>query len=135
MARAYVQQARLILGEAERYRQAGAWHLAVRRSQETVEIALKAALRAAAVEVPHVHDVGVLLREHADRLPKAVTEHLDRLASISRRLRREREIAFYGDDEVGAPAARLYTAEDGASAVEDARFVLACSEAALPPPS
>ncbi len=133
IARAYLRQARLILGEAERHRQGGAWHLAVRRSQETVELALKAVLRAAGLEVPRVHDVGVLLRDHADRLPRGVGEQLDRLASISRRLREERETAFYGDDEVGAPPERLYVAADAGQALDDARFVLEVCEAAVPP--
>lgn len=43
----HLRQARLILEEAERHHHAGAWHLVVRRCQETVELALKAALRAA----------------------------------------------------------------------------------------
>ncbi|HXG04297.1 MAG TPA: HEPN domain-containing protein [Candidatus Binatia bacterium] len=133
MARAYLAQAALILEEAERHRQAGAWHLAVRRAQESVERALKAVLRAAAVEVPRVHDVGVFLRQAADRLPKAVVEELDRLVSISRRLRGEREVAFYGDEAVGAPPEQLYTAADAAEALADARFVLDRCRAAVPP--
>ncbi|HXG15817.1 MAG TPA: HEPN domain-containing protein [Calidithermus sp.] len=133
MARAYLAQAALILEEAERHRQGGAWHLAVRRAQETVELALKAVLRAAGVEVPRVHDVGVFLRQEADRLPKAVVEELDRLVSISRRLRGEREVAFYGDDEVGAPPAQLYTAADATEALADARFVLDRCRGAVPP--
>ncbi len=133
IARAYLRQAGLILDEAERYGQAGAWHLAVRRSQEAVELALKAVLRAAGIEVPRVHDVGIFLREHVERLPKAIVEDLDRLASISRRLREEREIAFYGDDEVGSPPDRLYTAADAREAVGDARFVLSRCRVAVPP--
>ena len=135
MAQAYVRQARLIFGEAERHQASGAWHLTVRRSQESVEMALKAVLRAAGIEVPRVHDVGAFLREHAERLPKEVTEHLDRAVSVSRRLRAERETAFYGDDEVGAPAERLYTAGDAEQALSDARWVLALAAAAVPPPA
>ena len=135
MAEAYIRQARLILGEAERHQAAGAWHLTVRRCQESVEKALKAVLRAAGVEVPRVHDVGVFLREHAERLPKVVTGDLDRIASVSRRLREEREVAFYGDDEVGAPAERLYTAGDADQALSDARWVLEIADAAVPPPA
>lgn len=133
IARAYLRQAALIFDEAERHRRAGAWHLAVRRAQETVELALKAVLRAAAVEVPRVHDVGAFLRQEADRLPKAIVEELDRLVSISRRLRGEREVAFYGDEEVGAPPEHLYTAGDAEQALEDARFVLSRCQAAVPP--
>jgi HEPN domain-containing protein len=133
IARAYLRQAALIFEEAERHCRAGAWHLAVRRAQETVELALKAVLRAAAVEVPRVHDVGAFLRQEADRLPKAIVEELDRLVSISRRLRGEREVAFYGDEEVGAPPEHLYTAGDAEQALEDARFVLGRCQAVVPP--
>lgn len=128
MARSYLRQAQQILEEAERHRREGVWHLAVRRCQEAVELGLKAVLRAGGIEVPHVHDVGVFLREHAERFPGLATEDLDRAASISRRLREERELSFYGDEEVGAPPERLYAAHDAEEALRDARFVLELSE-------
>ena len=133
MALAYLREARVILGEADGHQTRGIWHLTVRRCQEAVELALKGVLRAAGIEVPRVHDVGAFLREHADRLPKDLTEHLDRLVSVSRRLRAERETAFYGDDEVGLPAERLYTAGDAEQALTDARWVLAVADVAVPP--
>lgn len=40
----------------------GAWDLVVRRSQEVVELALKAALRGIGSEALETHDVGQLLR-------------------------------------------------------------------------
>ena len=132
MARSYVREARQILGESERYHEARVWHLVVRRSQEAVELALKALLRASGVEVPHVHDVGIFLVEHAGRLPAAVTAHLDRLVSASRRLRQEREVSFYGDEEVGAPPDQLSSAPDAEDALDDARFVVTLCEGAVP---
>ena len=128
MARSHLRQARLILDEADRYRTAGAWHLAVRRSQESVELALKAALRAAGIEVPHVHDVSVFLIDNAERLPEGLTRNLERVVSISRRLRGEREVSFYGDEQVGAPPDRLYSTRDGEEALRDARFVVELCE-------
>ncbi len=133
MARSYLRQAREILGEAERHHVTQIWHLAVRRCQEAVELALKGLLRASGIEVPHVHDVGIFLVEHRERLPVAVTPHLERLVSVSRRLRREREVSFYGDEETGAPAERLYAAPDAEAALADARFVQTLCEQALPP--
>jgi HEPN domain-containing protein len=128
MARSHLRQARQILEEAERHHHAGVWHLVVRRSQESVELALKAALRAAGIEVPHVHDVGVFLIDNAQRLPEVLTKHLERVVSISRRLREEREISFYGDEEVGAPPERLYSSHDAEEALRDARFVVGLCE-------
>lgn len=134
MARSYLREAREIFGEAERHHGAEVWHLAVRRCQEAVELALKAVLRASGIEVPHVHDVGIFLVEHRERLPAAVVPHLDQLVSVSRRLRQEREISFYGDEETGAPPDRLYSARDAAEALRDARFVLGTCEAGVPAP-
>lgn len=131
MARSHVRHARRFLDEAERYRGDEAWNLVVRRCQEAVELALKALLRGAAIEVPHVHDVGVFVREHADRLPPTLTAHLDDIVSISRRLRQERELALYGDDEAGAPPEALYTVRDAAQALADGRFVVGLVEDAL----
>lgn len=51
MAQGHFRQARLILEEAEGLQRRGAWHLVVRRCQEAVELALKAVLRSAGVEV------------------------------------------------------------------------------------
>jgi len=132
MAQSHLRQARRILEEAERHHGASAWHLVVRRCQEAVELALKAALRAAGIEVPHVHDVGIFLREHADRFPEFLTQQLDRVVSVSRRLREEREISFYGDEEVGAPADRLYTVADAEEALHDGRFVLELCDRYIP---
>ncbi len=124
MAESYLAQAGEILLEAEDLHRRGTWNLVVRRSQEVVELALKAALRAVGVEVPQIHDVGVILKDHRAKFPEAFRKEIDRLASISRRLRREREVSFYGDEETGTPPQRLYTADDARVAFEEAGVVL-----------
>ena len=60
-ARLNLQRAGMILEEAHRFRDRGAWNLVVRRCQEAVELALKGTLWWAGLEVPWVHDVGVFL--------------------------------------------------------------------------
>ena len=70
----------------------------------------------------------VLLAEHAGRLPREFAGHLERLVSISRRLRQEREVSFYGNEEIAAPPEDLYMREDADSALGDARFVLDLAE-------
>lgn len=124
MAESYLAQAAEILVEARGTAGRGVWNLVVRRCQESVELSLKAALRLAGIEVPHIHDVGVLLKDHEAKFPQAFRRDVDRLASISRRLRREREASLYGDEEAGAPPQRLYTQEDAQQALQDAEFVL-----------
>lgn len=132
MGRSYLHQAQRILAEAKRHRGDEAWNLVVRRCQEAVEPALKAILRVAGLEVPHVHDVGVFLSEHAARLPPEIVAELDRLISISRRLRQEREISFYGSEELAAPPERLYTRGDADDALRDASFVVTLTRNHLP---
>jgi HEPN domain-containing protein/predicted nucleotidyltransferase len=124
MARADLSQAEEILREVERLYQRRAWNLVVRRSQEVVELALKGLLRGAGVEVPRTHDVSVWLKSYRDRFPASFQQEIDRLASISRRLRLERELSFYGDEDLGAPPQKLYREEDAKNAMQEARWVL-----------
>jgi HEPN domain-containing protein len=132
MAQGHMLAAKEIFLEAEISMGRGVWNLVVRRSQEAVELALKGALRLVGVEVPRVHDVGAFLKEHRSKFPAGFQEKIDRLASVSRRLRREREMSFYGDEDVGAPPQMLYTEEDARSALDDARFVLEASLGVMP---
>jgi HEPN domain-containing protein len=71
-----------------------------------------------------VHDVGPLLRLNATRYPQLFAEAIPQLASISRALRAEREISFYGDPESGIPPEELYGTDDALEALRKARFVL-----------
>jgi len=123
-AGSYWRRAAVIYEEAERLAQKGVWHLVVRRCQEAVELALKGALLWAGLEVPRLHDVGAILRRHADRFPPDFARAVPRLASTSRRLRAERELSFYGDEESGLPPEELYTADDAAEALAAAEEVL-----------
>ena len=132
IAQSHVRQARSILAEVELHLRAARWNLVVRRSQEAVELSLKAVLRITGIEVPRVHDVGVFLREHTERLPVSFAKQLDRVVSISRRLRQERETSFYGDEQLGAPPEELYVAGDAEEALRDARFVVELCEGVIP---
>lgn len=124
LSKNYLQQARIILEEAEALFAKKAWNLVVRRSQEAVELATKALLRAAGVEAPREHDVGWLLEKNKNKLPESVRNELPRIRSIARQLRKERETSFYGDDETGIPATELYTEYDAKEALNDARLVV-----------
>ena len=128
MAASTFRAASCILDEARRYHREGVWGLAIRRSQEVVELCLKAVLRFIGLEVPKIHDVSGFLRRYKERLPAQVTENLDRVSSISRTLREEREISFYGDEEAGFTAEELYSEEDAKRAISDATFVFELCE-------
>lgn len=124
MARRYRRRAETILREAERLFAEEVWNLVVRRCQEAVELGLKGMLRAAGAEIPKVHDVSGALRENVNRLPADVAAQIDMLVSASRRLREERELAFYGDEETGTDAEDLFSRADADEALQLARQVL-----------
>jgi hypothetical protein len=94
----------------------------IRESQEIVELSLKGMLRFIGVEPPKIHDVGGLLIEHEEKFPKDIAEYLERLASISKRLRKERELAFYGD--IDFIPTEEYTEGDAKKAIGDAQLVV-----------
>ena len=71
----------------------------VREAQEIVELCTKGMLRAVGIDPPRLHDVGSLLVENAERFPETVRTRLPGLAETSKNLRKEREFAFYGDDD------------------------------------
>ena len=128
LAQSYLKQSREILQEAESFRKRGIWHLAVRRSQEAVEMALKGALRRVGIEVPKIHDVGILLKKYKAKFPENFGKKIDQFASISRRLRREREASLYGDEESGTPPNELYIEEDAETALKEANSIIRASE-------
>jgi HEPN domain-containing protein len=52
------------------------WNFVVRRTQDVIELSLKAALRSIGLQVPHRHDVGILLVENRKKLPVTFDEGL-----------------------------------------------------------
>ncbi len=87
-------------------------------------IALKAALRLVGVEPPKWHDVGPVLKRERNRFPEWFQKIADKLASISRKLRKERELAMYGDEEAMIPPEELYSREDAEEALSYAKYVV-----------
>lgn len=124
LAKAYFEQVKSVQEEINLHWQASSWHLVVRRAQEAVELILKALLRRLAVEVPRLHDVGGLLQKEKERLPESVKDNLPRIISISRRLRQERELSYYGDEEQELPPSALYTEIDARQAKEDVEWLM-----------
>lgn len=101
----------------------GSWADVVRESQEVVELALKGLLRASGVEAPRIHDVADVLVAERDHLPPALAPHVDRLAEVSRALRRDRELAFYGAEDL--TPSTFYRESDAVLARDSARDVVA----------
>ncbi len=122
LARSYFEKARKRRRALEVLFEDEAYSDVVREAQELVELALKGTLRFVGVEPPKRHDVGELLVAHRDRLPEQVSDVVEQLADISHRLRQEREVSFYGDEDF-IPS-EGYTPDEARAAVDDARFVL-----------
>jgi HEPN domain-containing protein len=101
---------------------AASWADVVRESQEIVELALKGLLRAVGIDAPRIHDVSEILLQEQARLPAALRAEAPRLAAISKRLRRDRELAFSGTEDL-TPSA-FYTIEDATEARNDARLTV-----------
>lgn len=100
----------------------GAYSDVVREAQEIVELALKGVLRYIGIEPPKWHDVSSILKENKALLPTNILKELSRLTYISKKLRKERELAFYGDEDF-IPTEE-YDANDARDAIRDARFVV-----------
>jgi hypothetical protein len=122
LGQSYVERARGRLRFLGPMQAAGLHADVVRESQEVVELALKGLLRIVGVDPPKEHDVGKILTTQESRLPKAVTEHLAEIRRLSKRLRRERELAFYGDDDF-IPSDE-YDAEDSSEAIAAAEAIV-----------
>lgn len=98
------------------------WPDVVRESQEVVELTLKALLRAAGIEPPRIHDVSPVLLSERSRMPQALGPYIDELAEISRQLRRDRELAFYGAEDI--TPSDFYAESDADRARASAAYVV-----------
>lgn len=116
----YVRRAESRLRSLDVLYEDGNWPDVVRESQEVVELALKGLLRAVGIDPPRVRDVGDVLTAERDRLPAALgSDDVALLAAASRDLRRDRELAFYGTEDV--TPSEFYREADAAGAREAAR--------------
>lgn len=122
LAESYVSKAKVRLKALAVLRDEGAHSDVVREAQEIVELALKGVLRAIGVEPPKFHDVGGLLVAHKGKLPPALAARVPRAAEISKRLRRERELSFYGD--IDFIPTEEYSDADAQRAYDEASWVV-----------
>lgn len=100
----------------------------VRESQELIELCLKGLLRFSNIEVPRLHDVSDILKLSLNKLPLLIRPHVEQISKISRSLRRDRELAFYGTEDL--TPSEFYKEEDASEALENARWVYSiCKEA------
>jgi HEPN domain-containing protein len=122
LAADYVRRADVRLRALDVLFEAESWADVVGESQEALELALKGLLRACGVEPPRIHDVADVLLAERERLPEPARAEVERLAALSRDLRRDRELAFYGAEDL--TPSRFYRKPDATHAREAARLAV-----------
>jgi len=118
----YIRRARMRIRAVEALIDAGDFADAVRESQESVELAVKAVLKLKNLSYPRAHDVARLLRDPAIAGPLLTIDELAHVESVSKTLRRDRELSFYGDADV-VPL-EYYERSDADAALASLREVL-----------
>lgn len=126
LAQSYIKKATDRLDILDLLLKKAAYSDVMREAQEIVELATKGMLRAVGIEPPKFHDVGDLLLEHTDKYPDDISKHVEKIASISKRLRKERELSFDGD--IDFIPTEEYTITDAQEATEGADFIVAIAK-------
>lgn len=99
----------------------------VKESQELIELCLKAMLHFSGVDVPMLRDVSDILIRSESVLSSSIRPHVKQLAKISKNLRRDSELSFYGSEDL--TPSEFYKEEDAKAALEDARWIYSlCKE-------
>ena len=98
------------------------WADVVRESQEVVELALKAVLRVSSIDPPRIHDVSEVLEKNQASIPAVFVKNLAVVSKISRSLRRDREMAFYGSEDL--TPSDFYREEDAKEAYDGAQKIV-----------
>ncbi len=119
LAADYVRRATVRVRALDVLFDGNSWADVVRESQEVVELALKGLLLSCGIDPPRVHDVSEVLLAERARLPKPLHQELETLTEISRELRRDRELAFYGAKDL-TPSG-FYSRPDAERARDGAR--------------
>jgi HEPN domain-containing protein len=119
LAADHVRRAQVRIRALDLLFDADSWADVVRESQEALELALKGLLRAYGVDPPRAHDVSDVLLAERERLPIAIRGRVDELAAASRDLRRDRELSFYGAEDL--TPSLFYERKDAERAREMAR--------------
>ena len=126
LSQAYLKKARVRIKALEFMHQEEGYSDVVREAQECVELLLKGLLRKCGIEHPKTHDVSRTLNDHLKNLPQNIQANIGEICQISRQLRKDRELAFYGTED-WIPTEE-YHAEDSLLAIEMTKKIFAWVE-------
>jgi HEPN domain-containing protein len=107
----------------------GAYADVVREAQEVVELLLKGLMIAFGLDVPKVHDVSNHIEQNIEIFPEMIKKNIEKLKVISKTLRKERELAFYG--LIDWIPSEEYTFEDADNSINWAKEVFNIVKSAL----
>ncbi len=118
----YLKRSVVRLKALEVYVREKSWADVVRESQETIELALKGLLRCNNIEFPRLHDVSNIIKDNLEQFPKEMHEQLLIFGKYSHDLRRDRELSFYGSEDL--TPSEFYSEEDAKEAFRKAKAVV-----------
>lgn len=133
LSRAYVEKAAIRIKALHFLHGEKGYSDVVREAQECVELLLKGLLRHIGIEIPKTHDVSHVLRANLQFLPQQIQKSLDEVCNISRTLRKDRELAFYGTED-WIPTEE-YSVADSETAIKSAEFIFSLVAPAILPSS
>jgi HEPN domain-containing protein len=122
LARDYLRRSQSRLRALDTLFDQESWADVVREAQEIVELALKSLLRSSGIEPPRIHDVADVLLAEQQSLPPSLGKDIPKLAEVSRSLRRDRELAFNGAEDL--TPSDFYRKGDAIAARDSARLVV-----------
>jgi HEPN domain-containing protein len=108
MAEDYIERAKRYIREAERAFIERDFPTTVRRSQEALELGVKAVLRYLAIEYPREHDAGDALHELRNKVPAYLEREIPTFAELLSELARARGPAMYGYEREGIPVGKAF---------------------------
>jgi len=117
----YLKKSKIRIAALNFYKQHKDYSDVVREAQEVVELLLKAILLYVGIEIPKVHDVSKTIEKYLDFMPKIIQDNISEIKRISKSLRKEREISFYGADDF-IPNEE-YTLDEADKAISEAKFI------------
>ncbi len=126
MAEDYLKRSERCLREAENALKEDDYPMAIRRSQECIELSVKGILRVVSIEFPKEHDISdVLISPPWEKIgsPKWFVERIEEIAKIMQEITPKRGPAMYGFEREMKPASSIFSIEDGQKATQNARFV------------
>ncbi len=122
LAKDYMFRSKIRLKIVEIFLQEKSYADVVREAQEIVELALKSLLLEYGVLFPRTYDVSNILREEKTAFPPEIQSQLERMGEISKKMRRDRELAFYGSEDL--TPSEFYDQQDAVQAIAEAQEVV-----------